>query len=135
CVATAPRPGGANGGCQKKSPPVEQGAADEEQSREQAKKARGSSGHGARPGEGTAAAARVRQLLLGMVAGMTVTKHDLMEWVHEVGLAALREIFEADATAIAGPKGKHLADRTHHRWGTTDTELPFGVRRIQVQRP
>ena len=78
---------------------------------------------------------RVRQLLLGMVAGMTATKHDLMEWVHEVGLAALREIFEADATAIAGPKGKHLADRTHHRWGTTDTELPFGGRRIQVQRP
>src|SRR5436190_363768 len=28
-----------------------------------------------------------------------------MEWVHEVGLAALREIFEANATAIAGPKG------------------------------
>ncbi len=78
---------------------------------------------------------RVRQLLLGMVAGMTATKHDLMEWVHEVGLAALREIFEADATAITGPKGKHLADRTHHRWGTTDTELPFGGRRIQVQRP
>lgn len=78
---------------------------------------------------------RVRQLLLGMVAGMTATKHDLMEWVHEVGLAALREIFEADATAIAGPKGKHLVDRTHHRWGTTDTELPFGGRRIQVQRP
>jgi len=78
---------------------------------------------------------KVRQLLLGMVAGMTATKHDLMEWVHEVGLAALREIFEADATAIAGPKGKHLADRTHHRWGTTDTELPFGGRRIQVHRP
>jgi hypothetical protein len=69
---------------------------------------------------------RVRQMLLGMVAGMSATKHDLMDWVHEVGLAALREIFEADATAIAGPKGKHLADRTHSRWGTTDTELPFG---------
>jgi hypothetical protein len=87
-----------------------------------------------RPGTQEAAAGRgpamekVRQLLLGMVAGMTATKHDLMEWVHEVGLAALREIFEADATAIAGPKGKHLADRTHHRWGMTDTELPFGGR-------
>jgi len=36
---------------------------------------------------------KIRQLLLGMVAGMSASKHDLMEWVHEVGLAALREIF------------------------------------------
>lgn len=85
--------------------------------------------------EATAPFAKVRQLLLGMVAGMTAAKQDLMGWAQEVGLAALEEVFEADATAIAGPKGKHLADRTHHRWGTTDTELPFGGRRIQVKRP
>jgi transposase-like protein len=78
---------------------------------------------------------KVRQLLLGMVAGMAAAKQDLMVWVQELGLAALKEVFEADATAIAGSKGKHLADRTHHRWGTTDTELPFGGRRIQVKRP
>lgn len=78
---------------------------------------------------------RVRQLLLGMVAGMAAAKHDLMAWVQEVGLAALQEVFEAVATAIAGPKGKHLADRTHHRWGTTRAELPFAGRRIQIRRP
>lgn len=52
-----------------------------------------------------------------------------------VGLEALNEVFEADAEAIAGEKGKHRGDRTHNWWGTTETELPFGGRRIQVDRP
>jgi transposase-like protein len=78
---------------------------------------------------------KVRQLLLGMVAGMAAAKQDLMEWVQDLGLAALQEVFEADATTIAGLKGEHRADRTHHRWGTTGTELPFGGRRIKVPRP
>lgn len=78
---------------------------------------------------------KVRQLLLGMVAGMAAAKQDLLEWVQELGLAALAEVFEGDAAAMAGPKGKHRADRTHHRWGSTGTELPFGGRRIQVSRP
>lgn len=79
--------------------------------------------------------AKVGQLLMPMVAGMAAAKEDLMEWVQGVGLEALREVFEADAVAIAGEKGKHRTDRTHHRWGTTETELPFGGRRIQVDRP
>jgi len=78
---------------------------------------------------------RVRQLLLGMVAGMAATKQDLMEWVQEVGLSALKEVFEGDATMIAGAKGRHLEERSHQRWGSTQTELPFGGRRIQVERP
>jgi len=78
---------------------------------------------------------KVRQLLLPMVAGMAATKLDLGVWVREVGLAALAEVFEADATVIAGPKGKHLAGRTHHRWGRTSSELPFGGRRLMVERP
>lgn len=79
---------------------------------------------------------RVSQLLMPMVAGMAATKRDLMEWVHEKGLEALKEVMEADATGIAGPKGKHRAqERTHHWWGSTPTQLPFGGRRIQVERP
>src|SRR2546428_3926300 len=84
---------------------------------------------------GLAGMEKVRQLLLGMVAGMAAAKQDLMEWVQEVGLTALEEVFEADTTMIAGPKGRHLLERTHHRWGTTKTELPFGGRRIQIDRP
>jgi transposase-like protein len=78
---------------------------------------------------------KLRQLLMPMVAGMAAAKQDLMAWVQEVGLEALQEVFEADVTAIAGAKGKHRKDRTHHRWGTTNTELPYGGRRIGVRRP
>ncbi len=78
---------------------------------------------------------RVRQSLLSMVAGMAATKTDLLEWVQEIGLEALADVFEADVEVVAGPKGNHRADRTHHRWGTTATELPFGGRRIRVGRP
>ena len=78
---------------------------------------------------------KVRQLLLGMVAGMSAAKQDLMQWVQELGMAALQEVFEADALAIAGSKGEHRPDRTYHRWGRTGTELPFGGRRIRVERP
>jgi hypothetical protein len=67
---------------------------------------------------------RLRQLLLPMVAGMAATKQDLMDWVKGKGLEVPEVLFEADATTIAGPKGKHWPrERTHHRWGTTPTEL------------
>ena len=70
-----------------------------------------------------------------MLAGMTSTRHHLLAWVHAQGLAALDELFRAEAGALAGPKGRHQAQRTHHHWGTTATELTFGGRRVQVRRP
>lgn len=70
-----------------------------------------------------------------MLAGMTTTRQHLLAWVHAHGLAALDAMFGAEAAALAGPKGRHQAHRTHHHWGTTATELTFGGRRLQVQRP
>jgi transposase-like protein len=70
-----------------------------------------------------------------MVAGMAATKRDLLSWVQELGMEALADVFESDVLALAGAKGKHRSDRTHHRWGSTPTELPFGGRRIRVERP
>jgi transposase-like protein len=70
-----------------------------------------------------------------MLAGMTTTRHHLLAWVHAHGLAALDELFREEAVALAGPKGRHQAQRTHHHWGTTATELTFGGRRVQVPRP
>ena len=81
------------------------------------------------------ALARVRQLLMPMVAGMAASRTDLMEWVQGMGLDALQEMFKADAVAIAGEKKKHQGNRTHNWWGTAKAELPFGGRRIQVDRP
>jgi hypothetical protein len=74
-------------------------------------------------------------MLAPLVAGMTATRAHLLEWVHGCGLVALQEVFTAEADALAGPKGKHDAGRTHHHWGTTATELTFGGQRIQVSRP
>ena len=42
-----------------------------------------------------------------MLAGMTITRHDLLAWVHAHGLAALDELFREEAVALAGPKGRH----------------------------
>src|SRR6266436_5111232 len=70
-----------------------------------------------------------------MLAGMTTTRQHLLAWVHAHGLAALDELFRAEAVALAGPKGRHHPQRTHHHWGTAATELTFGGRRVQVQRP
>src|SRR5436309_2739003 len=70
-----------------------------------------------------------------MLTGMATTRHDLLAWVHAHGLAALDELFGAEAVALAGPKGRHQPQRTHHHWGTAATELTFGGRRVQARRP
>jgi len=70
-----------------------------------------------------------------MLAGMTSTRQHLLAWVHAHGLAALDELFREEAVALAGPKGRHQPQRTHHHWGTAATELTFGGRRVQVRRP
>ena len=70
-----------------------------------------------------------------MIAGIAATKADLTEWVYEQGLTALHLLLREDAEEIAGPKGKHEKERTHNHWGSTNGELSFGGRRIQVSRP
>ena len=44
-------------------------------------------------------------------------------------------LLREDAEEIAGLKGKHEKERTHNHWGSTNGELSFGGRRIQVSRP
>ena len=78
---------------------------------------------------------QVGQILLPMIAGIAATKADLTEWVHEQGLTALHLLLREDAEEIAGLKGKHEKERTHNHWGSTNGELSFGGRRIQVSRP
>ena len=75
------------------------------------------------------------EALTPLIAGMTATRGHLLEWVQAQGLVALQEVFAAEAEALAGPKGQHQAERTHHHWGHTPTELTLGGRRIQVARP
>lgn len=78
---------------------------------------------------------QVGQRLLPLVAGIAATKQGLLEWVHDFGLKALDELMQDEAARIVGEKGKHRADRTHHYWGKTKSELTFGGRRISVEKP
>jgi transposase-like protein len=78
---------------------------------------------------------QIGQRVLPLVTGIAATKQGLLEWVHDFGLRALDELMRDDAARIAGEKGKHRADRTHHYWGTTKSELTFGGRRISVDKP
>jgi putative transposase len=84
-------------------------------------------GHGTDPGLAAA--------LAPLEAGMNATRASLLDWVHGRGVVALQEVFAAEAEGLAGPKGQHQVERTHHHWGRTATELTFGGRRIQVVRP
>jgi putative transposase len=84
---------------------------------------------------GTGLLLTVQQLVLPMIEGIVRSKQSLLEWVHQVGLSALGELFEHDVERMAGPKGKHSSERSHYRWGSAPAELPFGGRRIVVRRP
>lgn len=79
--------------------------------------------------------AMVQQLVLPLFVGIEATKKGLMAFVHQMGMIALQELLAIDAAALAGPKGKRNAERTHHHWGTTKASLPFGGRNVIVDRP
>jgi transposase-like protein len=77
----------------------------------------------------------LRQLMLPMIAGLSTTKNELLNWVHQMGLAALKEIFSAEAERVVGQKGKQQSSRAANHWGSTHSEFPFGGRRLRVARP
>lgn len=83
----------------------------------------------------TAVATVMQQLVLPLIVGIEATKKGLMSFVHQMGLLALDELFAMEAAQLAGPKGKHNAERTHHHWGKTNTVLPFGGRHVVIERP
>jgi putative transposase len=76
-----------------------------------------------------------QQLLLPMVEGIINSRRELFGWVQQVGISALKELFELEVVQLAGPKGKHAAERSHYRWGSAAIALPFGARRLAVACP
>jgi transposase-like protein len=52
-----------------------------------------------------------------------------------IGLDVLGEMLCADATAVAGPKGKHNKARTANWHGTESGSVTLGGRRVAVERP
>ena len=75
------------------------------------------------------------QLVLPMMLASEAIKKGLLAFVQQIGLLAYRELLDGEAVAIAGPKGKHQDQRTHHHWGTAPTTLPFGGRHVVLERP
>ena len=75
------------------------------------------------------------QLALPMMIASEAIKKGLLAFVQQIGMLAFREMLESEAEKIAGPKGKHQGERTHHHWGTAPTPLPFGGRHVVVERP
>jgi transposase-like protein len=53
----------------------------------------------------------------------------------ELGLDVLAELMTAEVAALAGPQGKHDAERTHVRHGTERGSVVLGGRRVQIRRP
>jgi transposase-like protein len=82
-----------------------------------------------------AVAIATQQLMLPLLLATEAMKKGLLAFVQQMGMLALQELLATEAEMIAGPKGKHVAGRTHHHWGATKTKLPFGGRHIAIERP
>jgi hypothetical protein len=53
----------------------------------------------------------------------------------ELGLTVMKQMFEVDVAALAGPKGKHNPDRMACRHGNEKTSVVLGGAKIAVDRP
>jgi putative transposase len=83
----------------------------------------------------TTLTAVMHQLVLPLIVGLEATKKGMFAFVHQMGMAAVNELLAVEAASVAGPKGKHAVSRQFHHWGSTPTVVPFGGRKVVVERP
>jgi putative transposase len=72
-------------------------------------------------------------LVLADVAG--AAREGLLAMSVATGLAVMQAMFEAEITAITGPRGKHDPDRVAVRHGSGRGSVTLGGRRVPVDRP
>ena len=77
----------------------------------------------------------VQQLMLPLLLAMDATKKGLLAFVQQMGMVALSELLALEAVQLAGPKGKHLDERTHNHWGSATTAVCFGGRNVSITHP
>lgn len=70
---------------------------------------------------------------LGDIVG--VAKEGLLALSVATGLSVMQAMFEAEVTAVAGPKGRHDPARTAVRHGAGKGSVTLGGRRVPVTRP
>jgi len=73
------------------------------------------------------------RLALTDVAG--AAREGLLAMSVAAGLAVMRAMFDAEITAVCGPKGRHDADRSAVRHGAGRGSVVLGGRRVPVTRP
>jgi len=73
------------------------------------------------------------RVTLGDIAG--VAREGLLALSVATGMSVMQAMFEAEVTAVAGPKGKHDPERTAVRHGTEKGSVTLGGRRVPVSRP
>jgi len=64
-----------------------------------------------------------------------VAREGLLALSVVTGISVMQAMFEAEVTAVTGPKGKHDPDRTAVRHGTEKGSVTLGGRRVGVSRP
>jgi putative transposase len=75
------------------------------------------------------------QVTIAVRALAGAVKDGLLALSVGVGLAVVHELFEAEVTRLAGPKGQHDADRRAYRHGQESRQVTLGGRRVQVDKP
>jgi putative transposase len=73
------------------------------------------------------------RLVFADIAG--AAREGLLAMSVAAGLAVMQAMFEAEITAVTGPKGKHDPDRTAVRHGSGRGSVTLGGRRVPVDRP
>jgi transposase-like protein len=64
-----------------------------------------------------------------------VAREGLLAMSVAAGMAVMQAMFDAEITAVCGPKGRHDADRTAVRHGREAGSVALGGRRVAVARP
>lgn len=87
-----------------------------------------------------AVAGRLAERLAGKVGEQLVLfaqrmQEGLLAASVAIGRDVMAEFMEAEVTEVAGPKGKHVADRSAYRHGHEDATVALGGRRVPVRRP
>ncbi len=75
------------------------------------------------------------QVTVALAEIAATAKQGLLALSVGIGLQVVAEIFEDQATGIAGPKGRHDPEREANRHGHESRHITLGGRKVPVQRP
>lgn len=75
------------------------------------------------------------QVSVGLAGIATSIREGLLAMSCAAGLAVMSELMQAELAAKIGTKGKHLAERTATRHGSTTGSVVLGARTVPVSRP